>query len=326
MTERILVTGGSGFIGSHLIEALSERAHSIMNIDIQPPQLPDYHRFWTPCDIKDLAAVTSILRDFAPTRVIHLAARANLEGRTVNDYPDNTVGTANMVTVANEIPSVALFVHTSTQYVVRPGTVPPTDTFLDPYTPYGESKALAEQTVRYHCQRPWVIIRPTNVWGPGHPSFPNELWYYLEKRYYFHPGYRPTPKYYGYVTNAVSQILSVALHSHPSAIAGSTWYVTDGSMDNAEWMNLFSIRLSGKPIRRIPTWCWRTIAVVGDILKKLRVRVPVNTDRLFRLTVPECLPEAMILHHSSTDELTLEEALDRSIDWYLSHRSSPARS
>src|SRR5690606_40216757 len=50
------------------------------------------------------------------------------------------------------------------------------------------------------------IIRPTNIWGPRHPFFPHELWRYLERGYYVHPGLRPTPKYYGYVTNAVAQI------------------------------------------------------------------------------------------------------------------------
>jgi len=96
-----------------------------------------------------------------------------------------------------------------------------------------------------------------------------------------HPGFKPIRKYYGYVENAVRQILQVALSDSPADVAGKVWYIADPAIDNAEWMNGFSMGLSGKTIRRIPVTVWRAMALTGDLLNKLGLRFPVNGDRLF---------------------------------------------
>jgi GlcNAc-P-P-Und epimerase len=324
MTERLLVTGGSGFIGSHLIDEIARRNYDLINLDVSPPSIPSQRRYWRSCDIKDKDALAAVFKSFPATRVIHLAAKANLNGQTVADFPDNTIGTANLVECVNEFDTVRLFVNTSTQYVVRPGILPKDDNQLDPYTAYGESKALAERAVRQDCKRCWAIIRPTNIWGPRHAFFPNELWRYLQLGYYVHPGFRPIYKHYGYVGNAVNQILQIALSEPPAHVGGRVWYITDGAIDNAEWMNGFAIGLSGKPMRRIPLQVWRLMARVGDVLRAGGLRFPVNSERLFRLTVTESLPEDMIVKLPAETAITLQDGISRSISWYRSRESENA--
>jgi nucleoside-diphosphate-sugar epimerase len=320
MTERVLVTGGSGFIGSHLMAAISARGHAVVNLDIKAPSAAAQKEQWAPCDIKNAQALTAAFNDFRPTRVIHLAAKANLNGNTVADFPDNTLGTENVVRCVNAASSVELFVNTSTQYVVMPGVRPPDASYLEPYTAYGESKAVAERTVRSDCKRPWSIIRPTNIWGPRHAFFPYELWRYLELRYYVHPGLKPVRKYYGYVENAVRQILYVALAEHPADVTGKVWYIMDAAIDNAEWMNGFSIGLSGKPVRRVPLPLWRVGALIGDFLEWLGLGFPVNGDRLFRLTVNESVPEELIVPQEAEEFVSLEEGIAKSLEWYRATR------
>ncbi|MHB8387388.1 NAD-dependent epimerase/dehydratase family protein [Metallibacterium sp.] len=317
-TVKLLVTGGSGFIGSHLIDEIVKRSYDLVNLDVKPPAVSAQERFWKMCDIKNKVELAALFNEFQPTHVIHLAAKANLNGRTINDFPDNTIGTANIVDCVNATDSVRMFVNTSTQYVVRPGLKPIDDNYLEPYTAYGESKAAAERIVRKNCVRNWAIIRPTNIWGPGHAFFPYELWRYLERRYYVHPGFQPIYKHYGYIDNAVKQILSVAFAENPEQVAGGVWYITDATIDNYDWMNGFSLGLSGKPVRRAPIQLWRLAAMVGDQLRRLGFKFPVYSERLFRLTVSECIPNNMIVKLPEDTVVKLQEGIDSSIAWYRS--------
>ena len=236
-----------------------------------------------------------------------------------NDFPDNTVGTLNVVSCVNKTDNLDMFVNTSTQYVVMPGVLPMDDSQLIPYTAYGESKAEAERIVRNNCKRCWVIIRPTNIWGPLHPNFPYELWKYLRLRYYLHPGFKPIKKYYGYVENAVSQLLSITLSSDTISNCGRVLYITDAPIDNAEWMNGFSVALSGKRIRRLPLPAWRMLAKAGDLINKAGVRFPVTNERLFRLTVNERIPEELTVKLPKSEQVTLEQGIRRSVEWYRSN-------
>jgi len=89
MTEKFLVTGGSGFIGSHLIDEIAKRGFELINLDINPPSIQEQTRYWRQCDIKDRSALRPAFQEIMPTRVIHLAAKANLIGKTIDGFSDN---------------------------------------------------------------------------------------------------------------------------------------------------------------------------------------------------------------------------------------------
>ena len=318
--RRILVTGGSGFIGTNIISRLERSADKILNLDINPPNLSSQQAFWKRCDIKDRTNITNIVNSFKPTHIFHLAAKANLNGKTVDDFPDNVSGTENVIRVVNQTDSVLRFVHFSTQYVVRPGIYPSSEEFFMPYTAYGESKALCEKLVRKNCLKCWTILRPTNIWGPMHPFFPGELWRYLRKRYYMHPGYKPIIKYYGYIENAIEQIVAIGMHSQSEIVQGNVFYITDPPIDNAEWMNWFSLLLSGKPVRRIPLILWRIFAKMGDIMNKINIPFPMSTERFFRLTVNESVFHEKTISLVGSPSISLSDGVQRSVEWYNRYR------
>jgi len=317
MKDKILLTGGSGFIGTHLIDELETRGFELLNLDVNPPPIKEHIKYWKKCDIKNNQSLKNEFDQYMPTLVIHLAANTNIKGKKQKDFPDNTIGTDNVVKQVNDCISVQYFIHTSTQYVVRPGIYPKDDMFLKPYTAYGESKAITELIVRNHCKKKWAIIRPTNIWGPYHPFFSYELWRYLHLRYYIHPGYQPIIKYYGYVSNAVEQILQVAL-SDSKDVSGGVYYITDSAIDNADWMNGFSLLLTGKMIRRVPVFLWWIMAMSGNFFNFFNLKFPVNTDRFFRLTVNEFIPEFMIVNIPADKTVSLDEGIRRSVEWYNS--------
>ncbi len=239
-----------------------------------------------------------------------------MNGKTIDDFPDNTLGTKNVVNCVNRSISTKKFINTSTQYVVTPGVLPPDDNFFLPYTAYGASKAEAEKYVRKHCDKCWVILRPTNIWGPMHPAFPHEMWPYLQKRYYFHPGSTQIKKYYGYIENAVDQIVKLGLACKDEDVCGKVFYITDAPIDSADWLNGFSFMLSGKPIRRIPKELWHMFALMGDAMIKVGIKSPISSERFFRLTVNESIPYQKMIDLTGQPVVSLDEGIDRSVAWF----------
>ena len=79
MSMRLLVTGGSGFIGTNVIEHFKQRNIPLLNLDWNKPLDPAHNVFWRMCDIMDSATMRTLFTEFQPTHVVHLAARADTD-------------------------------------------------------------------------------------------------------------------------------------------------------------------------------------------------------------------------------------------------------
>lgn len=168
---KILVTGGTGLIGSHLVDALARRGDQVVAISRHAHRLPDHveHRA---LDVADAAAPERIgLAD----AIVHLAGAADASAS--NAAPllynrTNALGTLNMLEAARR--ANALFVFASTQRVYRSQLVPVAeDAPRQPIDPYGYSKLVGEQWVQmYHelFQLRTTVLRFFSVYGPGQVS------------------------------------------------------------------------------------------------------------------------------------------------------------
>src|SRR5689334_6107881 len=105
---KVLVTGGSGFIGTHAVEALLHHGHSVLNYSLAPPLDAEQNRYWSEGDILQAAAMVRAFQKFQPEWVLHLAARAECdENTTVEEgYAVNTRGTQNVLDAIRSTPSV----------------------------------------------------------------------------------------------------------------------------------------------------------------------------------------------------------------------------
>ena len=116
-----------------------------------------------------------------------------MEGKSLNDFRDNTIGTANVLEAIRKTPTISRVVITSSQHVRKPGSgLPQNDEDFAPHGLYGESKKITEQLTRWAglpCI--WTIIRPTTVWGPWHPSLAGWPLENNEKRNLSSPQERP---------------------------------------------------------------------------------------------------------------------------------------
>lgn len=195
--KTILITGGAGFIGSHVVRefVLKYPAYKIINLDALTyagnlenlkdiEDLPNYH--FIKADIVDAKQVLDIFEEFQPEGVIHLAAESHVDRSITNPLEfvmTNVIGTVNLLNAAKHIwkddYEGKRFHHVSTDEVFGAlgdeGFFTET-TKYDPHSPYSASKASSDHFVRaYHDTYglPIVLTNCSNNYGPNH--FPEKL-------------------------------------------------------------------------------------------------------------------------------------------------------
>lgn len=318
---RVLITGGSGFIGSHLLTRLMASDHELYNLDLQAPPAVVRDVPWQPGNILDRDGLDRVFREFRPTHVVHLAARTDLDGRTLADYAANTTGTRNVIEAALAAGSVERLITTSTQYVVRPGRRPTSPTDFDTYGAYGESKVETEKLTRALAgPLTWTIIRPTNIWGPRHPFLPPRVWYYIARGLYVHPGREPIRRSYARV-DAVTWQIGAILDAPTATVNEQVFYVGETTVEFLEWANAFSYALRGAPVRVVPRPVWRALAAIGDVVP----RFPMNSARFARMTTNDDPVIEPTYAAFGPPPGTFEAAVETTVEWLFEHWKSQGK-
>ena len=197
MEKTLLITGGAGFIGSHVVRLFVQKhpEYHIVNLDALTyagnlenlkdiEQEPNYT--FEHADINNAAQINELFAKYQFDGVVHLAAESHVD-RSITDpnafIQTNVMGTANLLNAARELWKGNFdgkrFYHVSTDEVY--GSLGETGFFLettpyDPQSPYSASKAASDHLVRaygntYHL--PFVLTNCSNNYGPNH--FPEKL-------------------------------------------------------------------------------------------------------------------------------------------------------
>lgn len=197
MSKTIIITGGAGFIGSHVVRLFVTKYpdYKIVNLDALTyagnlenlkdiEDAPNY--FFERANILDADALHGVLKKFAPDGIIHLAAESHVDRSILSPLDfvyTNVVGTVNLLNAAktqwaNDFDGKR-FYHVSTDEVF--GALGDTGFFTettpyDPNSPYSASKAASDHFVRAYGETfhlPIVVTNCSNNYGPNH--FPEKL-------------------------------------------------------------------------------------------------------------------------------------------------------
>lgn len=156
----VCVTGGSGFIGSHLMRAI-----------------PWAHQFWYPHhDLRDMRHAFEFISDWKPDVVFHLAAQSVVTNtEPLDSLTTNIDGTYNILEACRLVGCVQSFVHISTDKVYGNNAYAKTTDRLDGVEhPYNASKMCGDIVARLYAsyyRLPVHVVRTGNIYGPGDEHF-----------------------------------------------------------------------------------------------------------------------------------------------------------
>jgi|TARA_B110000908_G_scaffold172446_1_gene239870 GlcNAc-P-P-Und epimerase len=283
MREKIIITGGSGFIGTNFIERYSD-IYSIHNIDKNPPRNKTHFRYWINQDITNLTEMQSIIKNINPKFIIHLAARTDLKGKSAADYIDNTVGTQNLICAVKGSSHCERIIFASSKFVVPNGYSQKHIYDYRPNTVYGASKVEMERLIRSsNIEQTWCILRPTSIWGEWFDQPYKEFFNRVLSGNYVNFTGNSALKTFGYVGNTVFQIKSI-LEADDTLIDRSVFYLGDyDKITVNEWATKIAIHNNGRIIN-LPILTLRTFGYIGDILNKLGLSFPVSSFRVKNMT------------------------------------------
>jgi UDP-glucose 4-epimerase len=173
---RVLVTGGAGFIGSHLTDALLARGDEVsVADDLSAGHAARVHPRATlhKLSITDAGALNALVARSKPELICHLAAQISVTGSVANPAGDaeaNVVGTVNVLEAARTVGARVLFCSSGGALYGRDSPIPALEDVLPlPESPYGVAKYCAEQYVglynRLHGTQ-HSALRLANVYGP----------------------------------------------------------------------------------------------------------------------------------------------------------------
>jgi len=316
---KILVTGGSGFIGTNYIELLLKNNRTeFLNLDNRSPRNIAHTKFWRECDILDAPRMERIVREFAPTHVVHLAAKTGLDEKKLSDFAANMEGVENLLQALAQISSVEQVIFTSSLLVCKMGYVPTHDTDYQPTTLYGQSKVEGERIVRAHNELSyaWTIVRPISIWGPWFDEPYKNFFKAIAQGWYFHIGSGHYRRSLGYVENIAHEINQL-LVAPREKIDRKTFYLADDQpADLYDMANVIRQAAGARTIRHVPLWAAKTAARCGDLLKAAGWHtVPLTSFRLNNILTEYVFDMRPIMEISGTLPYDLQAGIEQTVEW-----------
>lgn len=173
---RVVVTGGAGFIGSHVADAFVKRGEDVLVVDDLSSGARDNvpaEAAFAELDIAAADGVAHTFGEFRPDFVAHLAAQSSVTVSVKDpqrDFASNVQGTFNVLRVASELGAPTVFASTAGALYGEGAPIPTNESYVpQPLSPYGASKQAAEAYVgtlqRFHGID-HTVLRLGNVYGP----------------------------------------------------------------------------------------------------------------------------------------------------------------
>ena len=335
MTQKILVTGASGFIGSFIVEEALRKGFEVwaaMRRSSSRQFLQDERIHFIELNLSSEEQLKEQLKDMAFDYVVHAAGVTKCLHKE-DFFRVNTEGTKHLVCalMALQMP-LKRFVYISSLSIM--GAIREEQPYTEiresdqprPNTAYGRSKLAAEQWLKDRSQEsgdrsqepfPYVVLRPTGVYGPRERDY-----FMMAKSIKAHTdfavGYQQQDITFVYVSDVV-QAVFLALEK---GATGRCYFLSDGEVyQSATFSNLIRRELGNPWWIRItaPLWVLRVVTFCGEYIGRLTGKVTaLNNDKyhIMRQRNWRCDIGPARRELGYEPQVKLEEGVRRSIQWY----------
>ena len=327
---KILITGASGFIGSFIVEEALRRGFetwAAVRKSSSRTFLQDERIHFIELDFSSETQMTEQLTGLQFDYIVHAAGVTKCLDKA-DFHRINTEGTQHLVHVLKALQMrVERFVYISSLSIMgaireqQPYTEICESDKAQPNTAYGRSKLETEQWLATLEDLPYLILRPTGVYGPRERDY-----FMMAKSIKAHTdfavGYKQQDITFVYVTDVV-QAVFLALEK---GVTGRKYFLTDGEVYQSSTFSDLIRKELGNPwwIRiKAPLWVLKMVCMAGEYYSKYSGKVTaLNNDKynIMRQRNWRCDIEPARKELGYDPKVKLEEGVRRSIQWYKDNK------
>jgi len=323
---KVLLTGASGFVGSHILDALmaSGIATAIL---LRPTSSRRFIKQHLPRievrlgSISDLPSLREAMHD--ATHVVHCAGCTKAP-RVAEFYEVNQVGARNVVQAVNHRRDhIQRMVHISS--LAAAGPAPPAkpareDDPPQPVSEYGKSKLAGELEVRENCRTDFVVLRPPVVYGPRDEQL---LSLFKAVKLQLLPTFRGGTQALSLVFVKDLAEAAVASLTHPAA-GRRTFFVASPKIVTARQLAeqiaaQMNLRTWPLPLPSAILW---SVCAIQELLSRLTGKASVvNLDKYVELRSPAwvCDPSRLRRELGFECSMNLRKGIAETLTWYRQH-------
>ncbi|MDO6388659.1 NAD-dependent epimerase/dehydratase family protein [Pontibacter sp. BT731] len=324
MKERVLITGASGFVGHHLVEAAVQaglEVYAAVRPSSEVAHLQAFGIHYTSLNFNDSAALVKELEEKQYHYIIHAAGIT--KAKTEREYNRVNAGYTQKLAQAAAVADIPLkkFVFISSLAALGPVVYSDTTPIHEqskaqPVTAYGKSKLLAEQYLAEIKDLPLVVLRPTAVYGPRE----KDIFIVLKTlNLGLEPYISTKPQWLSFVyvkdlARAVIQALGAGMHH-------ASYNLSDGNSYDRYALATITKRILGKKAIRfhVPMGVVNVMARLLEAAYAASSKMPVlNKEKLNELAAENwnCSIDRIRQDLGFVPEYDLEKGLAHTLKWY----------
>jgi len=315
---KIAITGANGFVGSTLLRSLQSHGYEPIALVRRAYDAPGIES--RIIDYSETTEISSALRDIDV--LVHNAGSTKALSESAM-LKSNVGLTRSLVSIVNALPRQIRFIYISSQAASGPSEpdIPKLESDpLRPITYYGKSKAIAERVIQRQCRKPFNIIRPCSVYGPGDRDF-LQLFKLCKLGLSVQIGSQPRPLNMIYVHQLAEFIIQVIERDD---LNKEIFFATDAKIYSHEDIVAAISETIGKTHLklRIPMPLARCAFGVSDFVAKISGKETILSKEKFK----EISAQAWTADPAKAQSLlgwqahgTLKEKIKETYEWYIAN-------
>ncbi|MEJ7645948.1 MAG: NAD-dependent epimerase/dehydratase family protein [Chryseolinea sp.] len=317
----VLLTGGSGFIGSHFHKFFDNR--ELINLDLNEPTFRANSRF-VKGDIRVEEDVRKAVALGGVKTIISLAAKHHDFGIGHEEYFDtNEDGTVVICRVASQFNIQEIIFYSSVAVYGIREEISTEELAPRPDAPYGESKLAGERVLVKWAQedlrRKVIIIRPTLVFGPNNMANMRNLIKQIDSGLYFHLGKADNVKSIAYVENLVAATQFLLERIKPGVSIYN--YADEPQLSTRQISEMIAATLQKRILFTIPKPLGIALGYPFDFLIKITNKnLPISSSRIRKLSTQTYHSAKKIFSQGFVAKFTTTDGIKKMVEWYIAEK------